>query len=51
MGFIIEGYAVSQLRRCATSRKVAGSIHDGVFQIFHRLNYFGPTLALGSTRP
>jgi len=29
------GYLGSWLRHCATSRKVAGSIPDGVTQIFH----------------
>jgi len=36
---------------CATSRKVAGSIPDGVTGIFHGHNPFGSTMALGSTRP
>jgi len=32
----IKGAAVAQwLRRCATNRKVAGSIRDGVIGIFH----------------
>ena len=39
------------LRRCATSRKVAGSIPNGVFRIFHWHNPFGRTMALGSTQP
>jgi len=30
-------------RHCATSRKVAGSIPDGVSGIFHRLNLLEPT--------
>jgi hypothetical protein len=34
---------------CATSRKVAGSIPDGVIGIFHWLNPLGRTMALGST--
>ena len=29
------GHAVAQLRYCATSRKVTGSIPDGVIEIFH----------------
>ena len=34
--FIIRGTAVAQwLRGCATNRKVAGSIPDGVIGIFH----------------
>jgi hypothetical protein len=35
----------------ATSRKVAGSIPDGVMGIFHRHNPSGRTMALGSTQP
>ena len=41
----------SRLRHCATSRKVAGSIPDGVIGIFHRHNPSGRTIALGSTQP
>jgi hypothetical protein len=41
----------SWLRHCATSRKVAGSIHDGVMGIFHRNNSSGRTMTLGSTQP
>ena len=41
----------SWLRRCATSRKVAGSIPDGVIGIFHRHNPSDRTMALGSTQP
>ena len=41
----------SWLRHCATSRKVAGSIPDGVIGIFHWHNPFGRTMALGSTQP
>ena len=33
------------------SRKVAGSIPDGVIGIFHGHNPFGRTIALGSTQP
>jgi hypothetical protein len=42
----------SWLRHCATSWKVAGSIPDGVIQIFHRLtsNPSGRTMNLGSTQ-
>ena len=36
---------------CATSRKVAGSIPDGVIGIFHWHNPSGRTMALGSTQP
>ena len=47
-----EGTAVAQwLRRCATNRKVAGSIPDGVIGIFHRHNPSDRTKALGSTQP
>ena len=35
----------------ATSRKVAGSIPDGVNYIFHRHDPSGHTTALGSTQP
>ena len=41
----------SCLRQCATSRKVAGSIPDGVIRIFHWRNPSGHTMALGSTQP
>jgi len=41
----------SWLRHCATSRKVAGSIPDGVIGIFHWHNPFGRTMALGLTQP
>jgi hypothetical protein len=34
---------------CSTSRKVAGSIPDGVIRIFHWHNRFGRTMTLGST--
>jgi hypothetical protein len=36
---------------CATSRKVAGSIPDGVTRIFHWHNPSGRTVALGLTQP
>jgi hypothetical protein len=46
------GHAVAQwLRHCATSRKVAGSIPDGVTGIFHWHNPSGRTIALSSTQP
>ena len=38
-------------RHCATSRKVAGSIPDGVVGIFHWHNPSGRTVALGLTQP
>jgi len=41
----------SLLRHRATSRKVAGSIPDGVIGIFHWNNPSGRTVALGSTQP
>jgi hypothetical protein len=37
----------SWLRHCATSRKVAGSIPDGVIGIFHGHNSSGHTMAVG----
>jgi hypothetical protein len=46
----INRYGGGWLRRCATSRKVAGSIPDGVIQIFHWHNLFGRTMALGLTQ-
>jgi hypothetical protein len=43
-------HAVAQwLRNCATNRKVAGSIPDGVIGVFH--NPSGRTMALGLTQP
>jgi len=46
------GTAVAQwLRCCATNRKVAGSIPDGVIGIFHWHNPSSHTMALGSTQP
>jgi len=45
-------YAVAQwLRCCATNRKVAGSIPDGVISIFNWYNPSDRTMALGSTQP
>ena len=41
----------SCLRHCTTSRKVVGSIPDGVTGIFHWHNPTGPTMALGLTQP
>ena len=37
--------------RCATSRKVAGSIPDDVIEIFHLHNPSVRTMALGLTQP
>ena len=46
------GTAVAQwLRCCATNRKVAGSIPDGIIGIFHWHNPSDRTIALGSTQP
>ena len=42
---------VQWLRCCATNRKVAGSIPDGVIGIFHSHNPSDRTMALGSTQP
>jgi hypothetical protein len=42
---------VQWLRCCATNRKVAGSISDGVIGIFHSHNLSDHTMALGSTQP
>jgi len=41
----------SWLRHCATNRKVAGSIPDGVIGIFHLRNPSGRTMALELTQP
>jgi len=41
----------SIVRHCATSRKVAGSIPEGVIGIFHWHNPSGRTMALSSTQP
>jgi hypothetical protein len=41
----------SWLRHCATSRKVVGSILDGVTGIFQGLNPSGRIVPLGSTEP
>ena len=38
------------LRHCATKRKVAGSILDGVTEILHWLNLSRRTMPLGSTK-
>ena len=40
----------SWLRYCVTSRKVAGSIPEGVIEIFHWHNPSGYTMALGLTQ-
>jgi len=41
----------SSLRHCATTRKFAGSISDGVVGIFHWHNPSSRTMALGLTQP
>jgi hypothetical protein len=41
----------SWLRHCATSRKIEGSIPDGVIEIFLSHNPSGSTMALRSTQP
>jgi hypothetical protein len=53
LGYInIVSYAVAQLvEDCVTSRKVAGSIPDGVIGIFHWHYSFCRNMALGLTQP
>jgi hypothetical protein len=47
-----RGHTVVQwLRHCATNRKVAGSIPDGVIGIFHSHNPSDRTMALGLIQP
>jgi hypothetical protein len=41
----------SRLRHCCTSRKVAGSIPNGVIGMFHWHNPSGRTMALSLTQP
>ena len=48
--YVYTGHAVAQLVE-ATSRKVAGSIPDGVIGIFHLHNPSGRTMAQGYTHP
>jgi hypothetical protein len=44
--------AVAQwIKYCATIRKVAGSIPDGVMEFFVDINPFDRSMALGSTQP
>jgi len=45
-----RGHAVAQLGHCATRRKVAGSISDGVIGIFYLHNRTDHTMALRSNR-
>jgi hypothetical protein len=42
---------ISPSSHCATSRKVADPVPDGMFGIFHLHNARGRTIALGSTHP
>jgi hypothetical protein len=50
--YSIGAHAVAQwLRHCATNRKVAGSIPDGVNGIFHLHNPSVRTMDLRSTQP
>jgi hypothetical protein len=46
-----SGARGSAVRHYATSRKVAGSIPDGVIEIFRWHNPSGCTMALGLTQP
>jgi hypothetical protein len=48
--FCWEHAVVKWLRQCATNRKFARSIPDGV-GIFYSHNLFGRTMVLGSTQP
>ena len=48
--YVGEYARCSWLRPCATSRKVAGSISDGVIGIFGRYNPFGRVKGLRSTQ-
>jgi hypothetical protein len=49
---LVIGTSVAQwLRYCATNQKVAGSIPDGVMEIFIDINPSDRTTALGSTQP
>jgi hypothetical protein len=48
---LCSSFIMRWLRNCATSRKVAGSIPDGVTGIFHWQNPSGRTMALGLTQP
>ena len=47
----LEGTVAQWLSCCATNLKVAGSIPDGVIEIFHLHNPSDRTMALGSTQP
>jgi hypothetical protein len=54
MGYFTRGGGTqwrSWLKNCATSQRVAGSIADGVIEIFHCHNPSGRTMALGLTQP
>jgi hypothetical protein len=47
----LKAQAAAQLRPCATSRKVTGSIPDDVIEIFHWHNPSGRNMALGLNQP
>jgi len=49
--YILVTALAQWLRRCATNQKVAGSIPDGLIEIFHWHNPSDRTMALGSTQP
>jgi len=49
--YYTKPFCCSSLRHCATNRKVAGSIPDGVIRIIHWHNPSGRTMALGLTLP
>jgi hypothetical protein len=53
LSVIVDAFFLENLPyfHCAASRKVAGSIPDGVIGIFYLLNPSGRTMALGSTQP
>ena len=49
--YFVHNTATVQLQAIATSRKVAGSIPDGIIGIFHWYNPSGRTMALGLIQP
>jgi hypothetical protein len=51
LGLVSYLLVIYYQNHCATSRKVAGSIPDGVSGIFYWHNPSGRTTALGSTQP
>jgi hypothetical protein len=48
---LYKKFGAHGLRHCTPSRKVAGSIPDGVIGIFHGHNSSSRTMTLGSTQP